>query len=188
MGGHAGHGGGSGQLSWRTLPWLLAAILWLLPLVAMRFTDEVAWDGADVALFGIMLLAACAAVELATRRTASAAYRAGVAVAVVGAFLLVWMNLAVGLIGSEDHPANLLFGGVLAVGFIVALAGRFRPRAMARALTATASAQAAVGLVAAAAGWGWPAATIGLTVLFVVLWLVAARLFRRAAGQTMAPA
>ncbi len=49
------------------------------------------------------------------------AYRFAVGVALAAAFLLVWMNLAVGLIGSEDNPANLMYFGVLAVGFIGAI-------------------------------------------------------------------
>jgi hypothetical protein len=31
----------------RTLPWIMAAFLLLLPLVAMQFTDEVDWDETD---------------------------------------------------------------------------------------------------------------------------------------------
>ena len=55
--------------------------------------------------------------------------------------MLVWINLAVGIIGSEDNPANLMYGGVLAVGVAGAVAARFRPGGMARALAATALAQ-----------------------------------------------
>ena len=28
----------------------------------------------------------------------------------------IWMNLAVGIIGNEENPANLVYSGVLAVG------------------------------------------------------------------------
>src|ERR687893_678489 len=49
-------------------------------------------------------------------------------------FILVWMNLAVGVIGSEDDPLNLMYGGVLAVGIIGAVVARFQPDAMARAM------------------------------------------------------
>ena len=38
--------------------------------------------------------------------TGNSAYRAAVGVAIAAAFILVWMNLAVGIIGSEDNPAN----------------------------------------------------------------------------------
>jgi hypothetical protein len=76
------------------------------------------------------------------------AYRAAVGIALATALILIWMNLAVGLIGSEDNPANLLYGGVLAVGLIGVLIARFRPHGVARALFATAIAQALVPVIA----------------------------------------
>jgi hypothetical protein len=168
---------------WRIAPWAVAGLVLLLPLAAMRFTDEMAWDGADFAILAALLLGACAAFEGAARTTGSLAYRAGVGVAVVAALVLVWMNLAVGVIGSEDHPANGMFGGVLAVGILGALAARFRPRGMARALVATALAQGLVGAIALAAGAGRPAAVVALTGLFAAPWLASAWLFRKAAGE-----
>jgi len=170
---------------------VIAALILLLPLVAMRFTDEVAWDVADFALAGAMLSGACGAHELAARTTGSIAYRAAVGVAVVAAFALTWMNLAVGIIGSEADPANLMHAGVLAVGLLGALVVRFRPRGMARALAATALAQASVGVIALTAGLGdtganWPGAVVVLTGVFVALWLVSAWLFRKAAREQAA--
>src|SRR5918998_5011915 len=72
------------------------------------------------------------------------AYRSVVGVALAAAFILVWINLAVGVIGTEDDLANLMYVGVLAVGIIGAIISRFRPHGMARALFATAIAQALV--------------------------------------------
>jgi hypothetical protein len=79
----------------------------------MTFTEQVAWDKADFALMGAMLFGACGVYELAARKTASFAYRAAVGVAVGAALILIWLTLAVGIIGSEDDPANLMYGGVL---------------------------------------------------------------------------
>ena len=164
---------------------MMAALILLLPLVAMRFTDEVDWDATDFSVMGIMLLGACGLYEGTARTTGNLACRAAVAIALVAAFLLVWINLAVGIVGSEDNPANLMFGGVLAVGIVGALVARFRPHGMARALAATALAQALVGMIALIAGWGatgangpWP--LIVLTAFFTALWLASARLFWKA--------
>jgi hypothetical protein len=173
---------------WRIVPWVIAALIFLLPLVAMQFTDEMAWDETDFIVLGAMLFGACGVYELAARMTGNIAYRAAVGVAVVAAFILIWMNLAVGIIGSEDNPANLMYGGVLAIGIIGGLIVRFRPRGMARVLAATAFAQAFVGVVALVAGLGstganWPRVIIVLTGFFAALWLVSAWLFRRAAGE-----
>ena len=174
--------------SWRIAPWVIAALILLLPLVAMQFTDEVDWDETDFIVMGAMLFGACGTYELATRMTGNAAYRAAVGVAVVAAFILIWMNLAVGIIGSEDNPANLMYGGVLAVAILGGLVVRFQPRGMARALAATALAQAAVGVIAVIAGWGstganWPRPVVVLTGFFAALWLASAWLFRKAARE-----
>jgi hypothetical protein len=169
-------------------PWGAAAALLLLPLLAMQVSDEVAWDAADFLVFGALLAIACGIWEAASRRSGSQAYRAGVAVAVAAGFLLVWVNLAVGVIGTEDDPANLMFAGVLAVGLAGAVAARARPGGLARAMLATALAQAlvaAVALVAGMRGGGVspPAEVIGLSAGFAGLWLLAAGLFRRAARE-----
>ena len=90
--------------------------------------------------------------ELAARKTGNIAYRAAVGVALAAALLLVWINLAVGIIGNEDNPANLMYIGVLAVGTIGAIIARFQPHGMARALFATALAQGLVVVIALIAG------------------------------------
>ena len=146
---------------WRIVIWGTAAFLLLLPLIAMQFTNEMNWDETDFIVFGTMLFSACSVYELAARMTPNSAYRAAVGVAVMAAFILIWMNLAVGIIGSEDSPANLMYGGVLAVAITGAFIVRFRPYGMARALAATALAQALVGVIALIAGLGstganWP--------------------------------
>jgi len=77
------------------------------------------------------------------------AYRFAVGLALTAAFLIVWLNAAAGLIGIEDDdPANLLYVGVLAIGFVGVIIARFQPRGMARAFCATALAQALVGAIA----------------------------------------
>jgi peptidoglycan/LPS O-acetylase OafA/YrhL len=151
----------------------------------MRFTDEVNWDETDFAVIGAMLAVACGTYELAARMTGNSAYRAAVGVAVAAAFILVWMNLAVGIIGTEDNPANLMYIAVLTVGLMGAIIARLQPQGMARALFATALAQALVAAIALIAGWGlpWsgPAEILGLNGFFIALFAGSAWLFRRAA-------
>ncbi|MBD2748734.1 hypothetical protein IC232_18730 [Microvirga sp. BT688] len=173
---------------WRLAPWMVTALLLAFPLAAMRFTDEVNWDETDFIVFGAMLFGACGAYELAARMTGNTAYRAAVGVAFVAAFILIWMNLAVGIIGSENNPANLMYAGVLAVAVLGGLIVRFDPRRMAHVLVATALAQALVGVIALSAGLGstgenWPRVIVVLTGFFSALWLLSAWLFRRAARE-----
>jgi hypothetical protein len=180
MAGNPENGSGRRGNRWRIAIWGSAALLLLLPLVAMQFTNEMNWDETDFIVFGAMLLAACGTYELAARMMGNRAYRAAVGVAVAAAFILVWMNLAVGIIGDEDNPANLMFGGVLAVGIIGAVIARFQPQGMARALMTTALAQALVGVIALAMG---SVEAFVLTAFFAALWLTSAWLFRKAARE-----
>jgi peptidoglycan/LPS O-acetylase OafA/YrhL len=120
----------------RKAHWVIAGLLLLLPLVAMHFIDEVAWDETDFLVLGAMLFGACGTYELAAR-TANKTYRAAVGVAVLEAVLLIWISLSVGIIGSEDNPANLMYAGVLVVGIVGGLIARFQPRGMAWALAVT---------------------------------------------------
>lgn len=113
------------------------------------------------------------------------AYRIAAGLALAAAFLIVWMNAAAGLLGIEDDdPANLLYGGVLAIGFLGAIAARFQPGGLARALFFTALAQALVGAFALnypnTAG---PVQIVILHGLFVALFAGAALLFRYAARE-----
>ena len=70
--------------------------------------------------------------------TYNATYKLAVGVALLAAFLLVWLSLGVGIIGSDGDPANLMYFGVLAVGIIGAFLARFRAAGMARSLFAMA--------------------------------------------------
>lgn len=166
---------------------LTVALLLALPLAAMQVTDEVAWGPADFALAGALLLGTGFAYQRAARSSAGIAHRAAVAVALGAGLLLVWINLAVGIIGTEDDPANLMYVGVLAVGIIGALIARFRPQGMARALTAAALAQALVTAIALAAGSGAPASgpleIVAVNALFIALFVGSALLFRHAARE-----
>lgn len=165
---------------WRLAGWAMGAAVLLLPLVAMQFTDEVNWDLADFAFAGALVAGVGVLSELAVRRTSSRAYRAAAGVALATAFILVSANAAVGIIGSEDNPANAMYVAVLAVGIAGALIARFRPRGMARAMAATALAQVLVAVIALVAGLG---SAGPITVFFTALWFLSAWLFRKAARE-----
>ena len=166
---------------------LAAALLLMLPLLAMQVTEHVQWDLADFVVAGALLVGTGVMYELAARKAANTAYRAAVGIALAGALILVWLNLAVGLIGTEDDRANLMYVGVLAVGIIGAALARFRPHGMARALFATALAQALVGVIALIYGLGAPVSgaleLLALNGFFVALFVGSALSFRYAARE-----
>jgi hypothetical protein len=111
-------------------------------------------SGQGLAMLWVRTLPELVWTALGERRAtwARKAYRTALGLAIATALFLGWVNLAVGVIGSEDNPANLMYWGVLAIGTVGALIARFRPRGMARALFATALAQALVPMIALIVG------------------------------------
>jgi hypothetical protein len=153
----------------------------------MQVTDQVAWNPGDFLVMGALVVGTGVAFELALWRTRDAAYRSAAGLALGAAFLLVWVNGAVGIIGSPGDDANLMYGGVLAVGLLGTLFARVRSRGMAVVMLATAAGQALVAAIALAAGLGAPATgpaeLLGLNGFFVALFAGSAWLFRKAAGR-----
>lgn len=166
---------------WRILRiagWTFVALLLLLPAVAMRFTNEVVWSTSDFVVMGALLGTIGLTTEYLVRRAGSTAYRIGAIVAMATAFLTIWVNLAVGMIG-DDNPYNLLFGGVLLLAMTGALIARLKAAGMAATMVATAAAQ---GLVAAG-GISTDLRGALLSMAFVLPWLLSAALFHRAARE-----
>lgn len=164
------------------------AFILLVPLLAMLFTNQVAWDLADFIVAGTLIFSTGLAYELVARKAGTRAYRVAVGMALAAAFLLVWINLAVGIIGSEDNPVNLMYFGVLAIGILGATIARLRPQGMARTLFATALAQALVPMIAliinkppvnsVEASMG-VLGVLGLNAFFVMMFIGSALLFQR---------
>lgn len=146
------------------------------------------WDVLDFVAFIALLGGVGVTYTLAARSSGNSAYRFAVGIALAAAFLLVWVNAGVGIIGNEQLDANMMYFGVLAIGLIGAAIARFRSYGMARALFATAFAQALVGTVALVGRFGstepsWPWDVLALTGFFATLWLLSAWLFRKASQQ-----
>jgi hypothetical protein len=170
---------------WRALGWGTAGALLLLPLVAMQFTREVNWTVGDFLFAAMMFGLAGVTLELAVRASSSLGYRAGVAVAVATTFLLVWINGAVGIIGNEDNPLNLMFFGVIAVALAGSIVARFKASGMAWAMIVAGAFQAVIGIgvFSLNIAMAEPPGATGLLLLiefFAGAWFLSAWLFRNA--------
>jgi hypothetical protein len=204
---------------------IVTAFILMLPFLAMQLdigvtdpgdgAEGVNWTPFDFAFAGVLLFSAGLAYELVAKKMSNIAYRAAAGLALASALFLVVVNGAVGIIGSEDNAANLMYGGVLIVGISGAVIARFRPRGMARTLLAMAIAQALIAAIALVAvemdPSFWGEATrmqnpspvldffgvtptpvlqlLGVNGMFIALFLGSAWLFRAAArGRTPAGA
>jgi hypothetical protein len=169
----------------------MAALLLLLPLVAMLFTEEVDWGPGDFILAAIILGGTGLLFELALRRSTDNAYRTGMLLALVTTLLLAWSNAAVGFLGSGANFANVLYVVLIAVPFIGGFATGFKARGMFQTMIAAAVLQAAITLFAFAVGLVGAEespAIVAISTIFGLLWLASALLFRQAADRDAASA
>jgi hypothetical protein len=174
-------------IPWRIIGWGGAVALLAAPFIAMRFTTEVNWTASDFVFAAVLLGVIGGGLELAAWASSNRAYRAAAAVGLLGTFFVIWTNLAVGIVGSENNPANLLFFGALLVGIAGSVMARFRAPGMALAMVATA---VSLGIAFGIAVMGptdepfvpHSRELIG-TGLFAALFLGSAALFRKA-GQS----
>ncbi|MCW5966275.1 MAG: hypothetical protein KIT83_19715 [Bryobacterales bacterium] len=167
---------------------LVAGFIVLLPFLAMQFTGSVAWDPADFVLLFTLLFLTGLTYEAVVTKSSPLTYRAAVGLALASALLLVLANLAVGLVGSEDNPANRMFFAVPLVGVVGALLARFHAQGMARALIATALTHVLATVIALVL-WRPPlgsaeelfglARVVSGNAFFVALFVASALLFRR---------
>lgn len=79
---------------------LAPALILLVPLVAMQFTKEVAWTLADFIVAGTLLVSTGLTYVMLARKVSNARHRVVLGGALVVALLLVWAELAVGIIGT----------------------------------------------------------------------------------------
>ena len=176
------YGGGPRRgIPWRLIGWAVPVGLLAIPLIA-----KWPWTAADFIAATAMFAIVGGTFELAVRASGNRAYRGGAAVALATAFLLVWINLAVGIIGDENNPLNLIFFGVIAAAIVGSIVARFQADGMGRAMAIAGIIQAVigVGVFALNIGAADPPGATGLLVLielFAATWFLSAWLFRKAA-------
>jgi len=151
----------------------------------MQFTNEIQWN--EALAYIVILLAVGGVYELwQWLKTRDRTYRIAFGVGLAGVLLLGWVSGAVGIIGSENQPVNLLYWSVPVIGLIGSLVSRFKPRGMALTLFAVALVQflipVAALIISPEVSWG-NIGVVGVFVtnsIFAVMFGVSALLFRRA--------
>ncbi len=84
----------------KRLPLIFAAIaaILLLPWVAMQYSDDVNWTMFDFIVAGVLLLVTGISCEIILRKVKSRKKKIALCVAALLLFLLIWAELAVGLL------------------------------------------------------------------------------------------
>ena len=160
-----------------------------IPFIAMQFTADVNWTFSDFLIMGILIFSTGTAYVLISRVSNTLTYRLAVGTGIGTGFFLMWSNMAVGLIGSEEILINMAYFGLIAVGFAGALVARFQPKGMTLVMGAIALGQMAIAGYALATGaQNLPHSSVteilGVNILFTVFWVASALLFRQAEMET----
>jgi hypothetical protein len=167
----------------------VTVLLLLIPLAGNQFVEGWNWSLFDFVWAGTLFFGSGLLYELVSRKMSSGVYRAAVGLAVVTAFLLIWINAAVGIIGDGDFP-NGMYLVMFAVGFVAALIARFQPRGMSYILFAMAAAQMCIPTIALLTGTPdfspGVVQVFGLNAIFAVLWVGSAFLFLHADATRVA--
>jgi hypothetical protein len=164
-----------GVSPWRLLGWGGAIAIILTPLVAMQFTKEVNWDETDFIVATIIFGIVGGLIELAVRLSSNWFFRIGALFAVLAGFMLVWANLAIGLIGNEDNAVNLWFGAVLFIAIVGSIASRFRSSILPFAMFLAGALQVAIGIFAGILGSDMRGGKF--TIVLSVAWFMASFFF-----------
>lgn len=164
------------MIPWRIIGWGGAIALILTPLVAMQFTREVDWDETDFIIAAIIFGIVGGLTELAVRLSSNWFFRIGAMCAILAGFMVVWANLAVGMIGNEDNPVNLWFGAVLLIAIAGSIAARFHISILPLAMFLAGVLQVAIGVFAGILGSDMRGGKF--TIVLSVAWFMASLLFK----------
>lgn len=154
---------------WRIAGWGLIATLLSLPAI-LRFP----WSPGDFIVMGIMLSTVGLGIEFLVRRSGNAFVRLGSIVGVLTCFLTVWVNLAVGMIASEDNPYNQLF----LLPILAFIGGGFVTRLQAQGMTKVMIVAAVIQFGLGLGGLGTDQRGAIFSMIFAAFWLFGAALFR----------
>lgn len=167
--------------------WLVFIIAALsIPLIVMQFTEELNWQFTDFMIMGIALSVIAIAYEFVAHKSRSTIYKSAFALGLVGAFLLFWVNGAVGIIGNENQDANMLYGSVFLVGALGSLISRFNAKGMSNTLYIASFITLLVPMIAIII---WPPSVISwspgvpgvflMSAFFAMIFFISGMLFRR---------
>lgn len=127
---------------------LVTAAFLLIPFIGMLSSGEMKWTLFDFVFATVLVGGVQLAYALVSRKMKNSSYKLGSGLALMGMFLLVWVNGAVGIIGDEGNDINMMYFAVIAIIFFGAIISRFKPEPMVRVMCAAAIAQMLVPVIA----------------------------------------
>jgi uncharacterized membrane protein YoaK (UPF0700 family) len=159
----------------------------MMTLGGLNLIGQLNWGVGDFVFVAVIFFGGLAAYRFVSRRGQGSMFHTAVVLSLVTALSMIWITLAVGIIGSEDNQANIMYVGVLGIGLLGSLIARFRATGMSRTMVTVTMAQLVVTVVAVTI---WKPeteehafSTFILNLFYVMLFLSSALLFRRASRE-----
>jgi hypothetical protein len=78
----------------------IAAILLLIPFLAMQFSDEVSWSLFDFLIAGFLFVSSAFLIDFILNKVRKKSYRILLSLVVLLLLVILWVELAVGIFGS----------------------------------------------------------------------------------------
>jgi hypothetical protein len=162
---------------------LVTVVILMVPLVAMQFSDHVNWSVLDFLLMGSLIFGTGVLFVLVMRLSSNIVHKVAMGLAIGATFFMVWVNLAVGLIGAGPNAGNLMYAGIIAVLIGGIYMSRFKAAGLERTMYATAFAfvlHTSIALVANMQSYPGSSVMeiIGVNLFFASPYVVAGLLFR----------
>jgi len=129
-------------------PLLITILILLIPLFGNLYFAGFYWELFDFVLAGGLIFSLLLGLSFVRKQSVSGYYKIAWLLASLALFLLVWINGAVGIIGSEDNVANSLYLGVFLVFAVGSLITRFSSHGMSYVLFLTALVHSSIPVIA----------------------------------------
>lgn len=163
----------------------ISTALLIIPFSASFWVEGWLWTVSDYVLAWILFSMVSLGFTFIAHSAKNAPYKAAAGLAIVGTFLLVWVNGAVGIIGDSD--ANMFYALVVFTLLLGTILSRLKPLGMSYTLFSAALVQALIPVIAFIINT--PDFTPGVALVFllnffwVALFTGSGLLFRRAQNQ-----
>lgn len=131
---------------------IVTLLLLLIPFIAMKTGNGIDWSASDFLIVGVLIFGAGLSYVWASRQEGSLLYKVAVGWTILSTLLLIWANLAVGLVGSGPNAVNLMYIAVVAIVVVGGAVTRFKAVGLDRVTLAGAATLLLVAVIALASG------------------------------------
>jgi hypothetical protein len=173
------------------IPAIGSTLFLIIPLTGMLMNAGVNWGFFDFIFAWVFIFSAGFTYKYIASKKSNAKYKAALGIAVFISLFIVWSNLAVGIIGSEDNPVNIIYFVMLFAVIIGGVTVKFQPKGLSILMFATAAAHGLIPFIAIVLigaeniehFTSEMTTQIGIHLFIIMLWIISGLLFRFSADD-----